>query len=61
MPAELTKEGGAKVLTVHLAMRQVEGRLLSSLSKEEISSLRRLLEYCLIAIETQQPGSDSGQ
>jgi DNA-binding MarR family transcriptional regulator len=61
MPAELTKEGGAKVLTVHLAMRQVEGRLLSSLSKEEVSSLRRLLGDCLIAIETQQPGSDSDQ
>lgn len=52
MPAELTKEGAAKVLAVHLAMRQVEGRLASALSKEDVSHLRRLLEGCLAAIET---------
>ncbi len=52
MPAELTKEGAAKVLAVRLAMRQVEGRLASALSKEDVSHLRRLLEGCLAAIET---------
>lgn len=58
MVAELTREGSAKVLAVHLAMRQIEQRLLSSLSKEEVSSLRRLLGDCLIAIE---PESDSDE
>jgi DNA-binding MarR family transcriptional regulator len=51
MPAELTREGQAKVLSVHLAMRQIEQRLLKSLSRDEVPVLRRLLEDCLQAIE----------
>ena len=61
MPAELTKEGHAEVLSVHLAMRQVEERLLSSVSKEDVSRLRKLLEDCLIGIEQEDPGSGSKQ
>jgi hypothetical protein len=34
-----------------LAMRQVEQRLLNSLSTADISQLRKLLEACLIGIE----------
>ena len=51
MPAELTKEGRAEVLSVHLAMRQVEERLLSSVSRQDVSRLRNLLEDCLLGIE----------
>jgi len=51
MPAELTKEGHSQLLSVHLAMRQVEQRLLNSLSATDISQLRKLLEACLIGIE----------
>ena len=61
MPAELTKEGHAEVLSVHLAMRQVEERLLTSVSKEDVSRLRKLLEDCLIGIEQEDPGSGSKQ
>jgi DNA-binding MarR family transcriptional regulator len=53
MPAELTKTGHARVLSTHLAMRQVEGRLLSLLSKQDVGRLRKLLEACLIALETE--------
>jgi DNA-binding MarR family transcriptional regulator len=51
MPAELTREGHARLLSVHMAMRQVEQRLLKSLSPTRISQLRKLLEACLLAIE----------
>jgi DNA-binding MarR family transcriptional regulator len=51
MLAELTREGQSQLLSVHLAMRQVEQRLLSSLSTAEISRLRQLLEACLAGIE----------
>jgi len=51
MPAELTTEGHSHLLSVHLAMRQVEQRLLNSLSTADISHLRKLLEACLIGIE----------
>ena len=51
MPAELTREGHARLLSVHMAMRQVEQRLLKSLSPTGISQLRKLLEACLLAIE----------
>jgi DNA-binding MarR family transcriptional regulator len=61
MPAELTKEGHARLLSVHLAMRQVEQRLLNSLSTAEISQLRKLLEACLIGIEKEYPGSDPNE
>ena len=60
MPAELTKAGTAKVFAVHMAMRRVEGRILGSLSKEDASSLRRLLENCLAAIENREPPDHSG-
>ena len=59
MPAELTKEGHAQLLSVHLAMRQVEQRLLNSLSPADISQLRNLLEACLIGIEQECPGNGS--
>ena len=52
MPAELTREGQSSVLTVHRAMRSVEGRLLRTLSQEDVSRLRRLLEDCLAALGT---------
>jgi DNA-binding MarR family transcriptional regulator len=61
MPAELTKEGHAEVLSVHLAMRDVERRLLDSLSRAEVSQLRNLLEACLIGIEKKHAGSDSNE
>jgi DNA-binding MarR family transcriptional regulator len=51
MPAELTKEGHSQLLSVHLAMRKVEQRLLNSLSAADISQLRKLLEACLIGLE----------
>ncbi|MFZ0593850.1 MAG: MarR family transcriptional regulator [Bryobacteraceae bacterium] len=57
MLAELTKEGTRKVFAVHLAMRQVEERLLSALSRENVSRLRRLLEDCLVALAKDEPGA----
>lgn len=50
MLAELTKEGTRKAFAVHLAMRQVEERLLSALSADDVSRLRRLLEDCLVTL-----------
>jgi len=61
MPAELTKEGHARLLSVHLAMRQVEKRLLDSLSTADISELRKLLEACLTGIEKEYPGTDPNE
>ena len=61
MPAELTKEGHAQLLSVHLAMRQVEQRLLNSLSTADISRLRMLLETCLTGIETEHSGNGSDE
>ena len=61
MPAELTKEGHAQLLSVHLAMRQVEKRLLNSLSTADISRLRMLLETCLTGIETEHSGNGSDE
>lgn len=58
MPAELTKEGHSQLLSVHLAMRQVEQRLLNPLSAADISRLRKLLEACLTGIEREY--SDNG-
>ena len=51
MPAELTQNGHASLLTVHWAMRSVEERLLSRLSRDDVSRLRSLLENCLAALE----------
>ena len=61
MPAELTKEGHSQLLSVHLAMRQVEQRLLNSLSAADISRLRKLLEACLTGIEREQSGNASDE
>jgi len=56
-PAELTREGHAQLLSVHLAMRWVEQRLLKSLSAADISQLRKLLEACLTDVEKECPGN----
>lgn len=56
MPAELTREGHSSVLTVHRAMRSVEERLLSPLSQDDVSRLRRLLEDCLAGWERNHLG-----
>jgi DNA-binding MarR family transcriptional regulator len=61
MPAELTKEGHSQLLSVHLAMRQVEQRLLNSLSTADISRLRNLLEACLTGIEKESSGNASDE
>lgn len=61
MPAELTKEGHSQLLSVHLAMRQVEQRLLHSLSTADISRLRNLLEACLTGIEREYSGNGSDE
>lgn len=61
MPAELTQEGHSQLLSVHLAMRQVEQRLLHSLSTADISQLRKLLQACLIGIEKEYPGGGSNE
>ena len=61
MPAELTKEGHAQVLSVHLAMRQVEQGLLNSLSMADIAHLRKLLEACLNGIEQEHPANGSDE
>jgi DNA-binding MarR family transcriptional regulator len=55
MPAKLTKKGHSQLLSVHLAMRQVEQRLLNSLSTAEVLQLRKLLEACLVGIEKEPP------
>jgi len=59
MPAELTNEGHSQLLSVHLAMRNVEQRLLNSLSSADIPRLRKLLEACLVGIEKEHPGGRS--
>jgi DNA-binding MarR family transcriptional regulator len=61
LPAELTREGHAQLLSVHLAMRRVEQRLLKSLSTADISLLRKLLEACLTGIETEYSGNGSDE
>jgi DNA-binding MarR family transcriptional regulator len=55
MPAELTRQGQSQLLSVHLAMRKVEHRLLSLLSPTDISRLSKLLEACLVSIESEHP------
>jgi alpha-L-fucosidase len=61
MPAELTTEGHSQLLSVHLAMRQVEQQLLSSLSTADISRLRTLLEACLTGIGREYSGNASDE
>jgi DNA-binding MarR family transcriptional regulator len=61
MPAELTKEGHSQLLSVQLAMRQVEQRLLNSLSAADTSRLRKLLEACLTGIEREYSGNGSDE
>jgi DNA-binding MarR family transcriptional regulator len=59
MPAELTSAGHAQLLSVHLAMRQVEQRILNSLSKTDVAQLRKLLQACLVGIDNENPGNGS--
>lgn len=59
MLAELTQEGVRKVFAVHLAMRQVEHRLLRALPAEDISRMRQLLEDCLMGLEKDEPGTEA--
>jgi len=47
MPAELTSEGARQLMVFHLALREVEHRLLHALSPEDQARLRGLLEHCL--------------
>jgi DNA-binding MarR family transcriptional regulator len=61
MPTELTNEGHSQLLSVHLAMREVEQRLLNSLSPADISRLRKLLEACLTGIEKEYSGNGSDE
>ena len=61
MPAELTQEGHSQLLSVHLAMREVEQRLLSSLSTADVSQLRKLLEACLTGIEREYRENSSDE
>lgn len=61
MPAQLTKQGHSQLLSVHLAMRQVEQRLLNSLSAADISRLRKLLDACLIGVEKECPRERPGE
>lgn len=49
MPAQLTEEGSKQLLQFHLVMRQVEGKLLASISQDEQTHLRWLLKRCLEA------------
>jgi DNA-binding MarR family transcriptional regulator len=58
MLAELTGEGRRKLLSVHLAMRAVERRLLQALSAEDVSRMRQLLEQCLAGLETGSTGRE---
>lgn len=60
MLTELTREGGRKVLSFHLAMRRVEERLLGALSSEDVSRLQQSLENCLKALGKQEAEIDSG-
>lgn len=53
MPAELTPEGAKQLLAVHLAMREVEEKLLRDLGAEERRHLRRLLENCLASLRSE--------
>jgi DNA-binding MarR family transcriptional regulator len=50
MPAELTPEGRRQVFQIHLAMRDIEQKLLGALSPEERNRLRGLLERCLASL-----------
>jgi DNA-binding MarR family transcriptional regulator len=59
MLAQLTKEGDSKVFAVHLAMRQIEEQLLRTLSQQDASRMRRLLEACLLALREHQPPAKS--
>jgi DNA-binding MarR family transcriptional regulator len=53
MPAELTPEGAKQLLAVHLAMRDVEERLLRDLEPEERTRLRKMLERCLASLRSE--------
>jgi DNA-binding MarR family transcriptional regulator len=53
MLAKPTDEGARKLLAVHLAMGQVEQRLLQALSKQDMARLRQLLGDCISGLEKE--------
>lgn len=53
MPAELTPEGRRQVFQIHLAMREVEQKLLSGLNLDERNRLRALMERCLESLASE--------
>jgi DNA-binding MarR family transcriptional regulator len=57
MLAQLTKEGTSKVFAVHTAMHHIEQRLLRTLSPQDVSQIRRLLDVCLLALREHQPAA----
>jgi DNA-binding MarR family transcriptional regulator len=53
MPAELTPQGAEQLLIVHMAMREVEERLLRGLTPEDQTHLREVLEHCLASLQSE--------
>src|SRR5262245_48132371 len=54
MPAKLTPQGAEQLLSVHLAMREVEERLLQGLTPEDQMRLRKVLEHCLASLQSER-------
>jgi DNA-binding MarR family transcriptional regulator len=54
MPAELTPQGAKQLLAVHMAMREVEQRLLHDLEPAERTRLRELLERCVSSLRRER-------
>lgn len=59
MLAQLTKEGHSKVFAVHMAMHHIEERFRRTLSPQDVSQMRRLLQVCLRALGEPQPAAKS--
>ena len=57
MPAELTAQGAKQLLAVHLAMREIEERVLRDLEGEDRTRLRQLLERCLASLRSERSSS----
>jgi len=57
MPAELTSQGAKQLLAVHLAMREIEERVLRDLEGEDRTRLRQLLERCLASLRSERSSS----
>jgi DNA-binding MarR family transcriptional regulator len=53
MPAELTGQGSRQLLEFYLAMRDIEAKLQSGLSRDEQTQLRHLLERCLESLQSE--------